>query len=87
MRKAWERFKSEWRIILVQAVLTTVILIGAAWTISAVAGAQDAEKRTDKATQVIVQQVQETQELICALLKGADDPQIRKAWSDFCAPA
>lgn len=84
MRRTIQRLREDWRAIVVQSVLTTLLFVGAIWGLSTVLGSQKQDDRIDKNTAAIIAQVVETQELLCDLLKGADDPQIRHAIEEHC---
>lgn len=67
------------------AVATSLMTIGLAFGVAAVVRDQT-EANTAAAVQVIVQQVQDTQALICGILKNAESPQVRDAVAKYCPP-
>lgn len=64
---------------------SAVMTIGFAFGVASVVKDQT-EQDTQEAVQVVVQQVVETQLLICGILKNADNPDIREAVRLYCPP-
>lgn len=72
----------------IYALATTVLVMGTIFLLSALLGGAQRElaARVDTNTIKLIEQVEENRIVLCALLRGADDPQIQRAWQAYCAP-
>lgn len=83
---------SKWRDIarnaFIYALATTILVMSTAFVLSALLGSAQRElaDRVDKNTIELVHKVEENRIVLCALLRGADDPQIQRAWQVYCRP-
>lgn len=72
----------------IYALATTVLVMATAFTLSALLGSSQRElaARVDDNTKTLIARVEENRIVLCALLRGADDPQIQRAWMVYCRP-
>lgn len=70
----------------IYALATTVLVMATAFVLSALFGSAQRELagRVDQNTRRLISAVEENKVVLCALLRGADDPQIRRAWKVYC---
>lgn len=78
---SWDGIKR----VMAYAVASALMTIGLAFGIAAVVHDQT-EADTKAAVLVVVQRVDDTQRLICGILKNADNPDIRQAVERYCPP-
>lgn len=70
----------------IYALATTALVFATLFILSAILGGEQRElaARVDRNAQVTRAEVRETRELLCALFRGAEDPQIHRAWAVHC---
>lgn len=66
------------------ASLTAIVTIAFAVVFARAVGSDDLERHIDKNAQAILVEVETTRQLLCDLLRGADDPQIQTAHDKHC---
>jgi hypothetical protein len=80
----WATLRRDWKAILVQSVLTTVLFIGAIWGLSILMGASARNERVDVATARIVEEVRSVRTLLCEALSQAENPSLVQAVKENC---
>ena len=76
--------RRDWKNIILQSAMTTVLFVGAIWGLSAALGATARNARVDAATTRIVDEVRSVRTLLCEALSLADNPELAEAVKENC---
>lgn len=76
--------KRDWRAILIQSVVTTVVMIAIVWALAFFLGSIERDARVDASTAQIVQEVRSVRTLLCEALSLADNDELAQAVEENC---